>query len=144
MRVALPGGYEREAGALFGVGTWADVPRWGDRRYPEEDDMTEQTEGSRRDGTHTPGPWEAQNTAGHDTHGQTAVYDGATGKDVAVVYDGEANARLIAASPDLLDALREIIKNAGYESGEAVVSEFLIQRRYLDTARAAIAAAEGS
>jgi len=51
--------------------------------------------------------WQAQHTAGHATHGQTAIYDEANGKDVAIVYDGDANARLIAAAPELLEALRE-------------------------------------
>jgi hypothetical protein len=56
----------------------------------------------------TPGPWESQHTAGHDTHGQTAIYAEADGKDIAIVYDGEANARLIAAAPELLRALLEV------------------------------------
>ena len=91
---------------------------------------------------HTPGPWEAQNTAGHDTHGQTAVYD-AAGKDVAIVYDGAANAKLMAASPRMLEALRGIIRNAGYESGKAEPSlrELSVNLEYLDNARAAVEAA---
>ena len=97
------------------MGTWADVPRWGDRLYPEEDTVPEQI--------------------------QTPVTDMARERDGAYL---EAIEELERSHADLLDALREIVKNAGYESGEAVVSEFLIQRRYLDTARAAIAAAEGS
>jgi len=52
---------------------------------------------------HTPGPWDAYETAGHDRHGQSAVYD-QNGKDIAIVYDGDANARLIAAAPELLEA----------------------------------------
>jgi len=55
---------------------------------------------------HTPGPWEAQNTAGHDIHGQTAVYGAASGEDVAIVFKGAANANLIAAAPVLLAALK--------------------------------------
>ena len=86
--------------------------------------------------THTPGPWEAQNTAGYDTHGQAVVYD-ASGKDVAIVYDGDANALLIAAAPDLLDALRRItmfIDDKPEEDALADIDEI---------ARAAIEKAEG-
>lgn len=57
--------------------------------------------------THTPGPWGSSGTAGHETHGQYAVYHLGTGKDIAIVYDGKANARLIAAAPELLKALVE-------------------------------------
>ena len=57
---------------------------------------------------HTPGPWTATPTAGHETHGQSVVYAEADGKDVAVIYDGKANARLIAAAPELLAACKAI------------------------------------
>jgi len=57
----------------------------------------------------TPWPWRAAYTAGHETHGQSVVYAEADGKDIAVIYDGKANARLIAAAPDLLAALCEIM-----------------------------------
>ena len=83
---------------------------------------------------HTPGPWEAQDTAGHDIHGQTAIYD-AGGKDVAIVYDGDANARLIAAAPDLLKALKGMVAH------ESRCDEKCPD---LANARAAIKAAEGA
>ena len=52
--------------------------------------------------THTPGPWIYKGTAGQHDY---AVYAEATGRDVALVRDfDEANARLIAAAPDLLAA----------------------------------------
>jgi len=60
--------------------------------------------------SHTPGPWDTQPTAGHETHGQSAVYD-ANGKDIAIVYDGDANARLISAAPALLEACKKATKN---------------------------------
>ena len=40
-------------------------------------------------------------------HGQSAIASEATGKTVAIAYDGEADARLIAAAPELLDTLQE-------------------------------------
>ena len=62
-------------------------------------------------GGHTPGPWTAlrMHTGGWD------VFD-PRGRDVVTVYGGgveiesrEANARLIAAAPDLLDALQKLV-----------------------------------
>jgi|688.fasta_scaffold02276_47 hypothetical protein len=57
---------------------------------------------------HTPGPWYSQPTAGHETHGQSAIASEATGKTVALAYDGEADARLLAAAPELLEALNNL------------------------------------
>jgi len=56
-----------------------------------------------------PGPWAYQPTAGdHDF----SVYEEATGRDVALVRDfNEANARLIAKAPEMLEALRNIIRD---------------------------------
>jgi hypothetical protein len=53
--------------------------------------------------------WNSQHTAGHAVHGQTAIYDEATGKDIAIVYDGDAHAKLIAAAPELAAELRDNI-----------------------------------
>lgn len=54
---------------------------------------------------HTPGPWTYQATAGnHDF----AIYPESTGRDVALVRDfNEANARLIAVAPTMLEVLQE-------------------------------------
>ena len=60
---------------------------------------------------HTPGPWTHKATASLGP--QYAVYGESdrTGRDVAVVYnngnEAEANARLIAAAPELLEALEK-------------------------------------
>ena len=79
---------------------------------------------------HTPGPWETKGTAGHETHGQSAVY-------------GDANARLIAAAPELLAALKlaasaldasAALRRPGWEEELVIVRE----------ARAAIAKATTS
>lgn len=86
--------------------------------------------------THTPGPWTHNATAGdHDF----AVYPEATGRDVALVRDfNEANARLIAAAPELLRCLTGLTGLAAMRPGhlqdyKAAVIE----------ARAAIAKATG-
>lgn len=51
------------------------------------------------------GGWNHSKTAGHEIHGQSAVYSD-SGKTIAIVYDGEKHAKLIAAAPEMLDALR--------------------------------------
>ena len=56
----------------------------------------------------TPGPWHCNPTAGYEIHGQYAVYSD-TGSTLAVVYDGEKDARLIAAAPELLEACQRAI-----------------------------------
>ncbi len=57
----------------------------------------------------TPGPWTYQPTAGN--HDFIVYSEGAPSRsDVALVRDfHEANARLIAAAPDLLDALTRLL-----------------------------------
>lgn len=61
----------------------------------------------------TPGPWNSHRTAGHDIHGQSAVYVELDGKSIALVYDGDVNARLISAAPELFEALQECITEKG-------------------------------
>ena len=43
----------------------------------------------------TPRPWCSKPTAGHDRHGQTAIYPEADGGAVAIVYNGDGDAALI-------------------------------------------------
>ena len=86
---------------------------------------------------HTPGPWRD----GQD--GNCRVYgpDG-QGEDsglIAVVYKGRANARLIAAAPDLLDALFRTLNYI-----ENTETELGILLGCGDAARAAIAKATGA
>lgn len=96
--------------------------------------------------SHTPGPWRVEIRAGDEWYfgggnDQEFVIRGlkdpeAGGDDPIAVYSADteedrANARLISAAPELLEALKEVIK----VSDRATV-EF-------DAARAAIAKAEG-
>lgn len=62
---------------------------------------------------HTPGPWTYQEGTSPHFHG--TVYTEETGDSVAVTYNDEdgANARLIAAAPELLEVLEFL--NAGME-----------------------------
>lgn len=53
--------------------------------------------------THTPGPWDTSRDATPEYHYQATVSDEG-GERVATAFVSEANARLIAAAPDLLAA----------------------------------------
>jgi hypothetical protein len=89
--------------------------------------------------THTPGPWSVE------TKGSRHFIDGADELSVAYVDRAgvrerqtyEANARLIAASPDLLAALEDIVRLA-------TTSDFWLPKAWLDDAKAAIAKVEGN
>jgi len=80
--------------------------------------------------------WQCQHTAGHGTHGQSAVYAETDGKDVALVYDGDVHAALIAAAPELLAACRAVW-NTPYDANP---DQFLATRNLV---KSAIAKAEG-
>jgi hypothetical protein len=77
--------------------------------------------------THTPGPWRVE--SGHEHTGRTVaeLVDGRPGlREWRIVHDGpedgdaEADARLIAAAPDLLSALTEYQRcNPLHHDGEA-------------------------
>ena len=58
---------------------------------------------------HTPGPWYSRN--GSSPHFQGQIASESTGATVAISYSDEdgANARLIAAAPELLDALQNLL-----------------------------------
>ena len=59
---------------------------------------------------HTPGPWEAGRLAGPD---QWMVSGGPDGNRTSIAdVSGEANARLIAAAPDLLRACKYVAEIA--------------------------------
>jgi hypothetical protein len=60
------------------------------------------------DAKHTPGPWEADNGEGYSIwsiYGRTSLIAQAIGDSA----ETDANAHLIAAAPELLDALKEAI-----------------------------------
>ena len=62
---------------------------------------------------HTPGPWMHVPSGGNHDY---LVYPEATGRDVAIVRDfSEANARLIAAAPEMLEALKVVLIALGDE-----------------------------
>ena len=55
----------------------------------------------------TPGPWATLRDAVPEGFVQVTVYAEATGARVATAFETEANARHIAAAPDLLEAVRD-------------------------------------
>lgn len=73
---------------------------------------------------HTPGPWFHYDDTPRRIHGHEIA---ATGKTVARIYctkgdeaEDAANARLIAAAPDLLEALEWIVNNHFSDPGNMV------------------------
>lgn len=78
---------------------------------------------------HTPGPWHVTG----DEHG-TMITDN-TGGQIALwpqqggTIEQCANARLIAAAPDLLDALRRVMRHIPADAGGASLGDDLYRAR---------------
>lgn len=88
--------------------TTTTPPTW----YTERQDATilaqlqeQATDQAPHAAAHTPGPWYVQVS---EYTGQGLIMSEATGANIAVAYDGPANAALLAAAPELLAALREL------------------------------------
>ncbi len=83
---------------------------------------------------HTPGPWRISDARST----KVVLIDDAKGQAVGELVWADvrnpADARLIAAAPDLLDALKDLVSVLGADSGEAEIV----------AARAAIAKAGGA
>jgi len=93
---------------------------------------------------HTPGPWSLWTGRPYGEHG--TITDDRLGRHLAVMSGGApetaANARLIAAAPELLEALKQIAYRTGAISlPESVALETMRGLWY--TATTAIAKAEG-
>lgn len=86
---------------------------------------------------HTPGPWIIESGVGFYSIicRDGGKYDGAT--IAHEVCNGEANAQLIAAAPDLLEACKYAVRELGPES------EGVCCWQAFDALQAAIAKAEG-
>ena len=57
---------------------------------------------------HTPGPWATSRDAVPEWHTQITVYEEATGKRVATVFETPANARLIKVAPEMAAFTRKV------------------------------------
>ena len=96
----------------------------------------------KRETKHTPGPWSVSGRDGDEiwaarTFGATAIATVDPGED------SRANARLIAAAPDLLVALKEIAKGEGPFSRRPLEHAANTIEHMKEIARAAIAKTEG-
>lgn len=105
-----------------------DLPREGNGRFVSGN-------------AHTPGPWQVvqMTRLGANTYIFAEPFD-AQWSPIAEHVNGQDNARLIAAAPDLLASLREMV--AGY-SGSTLDICSPQTRAKVQRARAAIARAEG-
>ena len=104
---------------------------------------------------HTPGPWFASPYEGFGP--MTTVRQGCpkTGMRIASTFEtttpvhierSEANARLIAAAPELLEAIQLILDQVDYTNGACSMAEMVgacLDARFIDQARNAIAKARG-
>lgn len=97
---------------------------------------------------HTPGPWEiAFETFDNDGAPETAIQALGGRAFVAFALEfgpnnpqmREANARLIAAAPDLLEALKKIVKSLADQDDEGMIEHVYLMIK----ARAAITKATG-
>lgn len=135
-------------------GVWLDYAKeriqgagfaWFEDFGPQEPDPTPPTPAG-----HTPGPWNVTEMSEQDRHGRTCnkieSYDKTLGF-VAHVYakqsreEQEANAALIAAAPELFQALKALIAHP--TTAEVDCDEAQRHGHALNAARAAIAKAEG-
>lgn len=94
---------------------------------------------------HTPGPWETLTFSNHELQTDFAMVK-IGGRVHMVGYSDEdkANARLIAAAPELLDALKLLLEHAeGLIAEEYPKSMHKEQMAQFDSYRAAIAKATG-
>ena len=57
---------------------------------------------------HTPGPWSLHYPVGHDFHVSNTVYNVASILELNDLEEQEANAKLIVAAPEMLEALNTL------------------------------------
>lgn len=92
---------------------------------------------------HTPGPWKEKQKSTYSEPGYVVLWPDKGGEHMRRLdYQGcftEADARLIAAAPELLDALKAIVSSLSEHDEEGLIEHVEPMRK----ARAAIAKAEG-
>lgn len=100
---------------------------------------------------HTPGPWRIEGytrllgggVTGHTiSHGVNNYRDGPEGYVCTTNGTSEADARLIAAAPDLFDALQDIV--ADDDAGVSLADQRSRWDERMSAARAALAKATGA
>lgn len=95
---------------------------------------------------HTPGPWMVTKHGTPDYAPQYGIYSIAATSDFVIVKSGEDDARLIAAAPDLLKALEDLVDTV--EQDQAAMQDHMLdctnpEACSLCMARAAIKQAKG-
>jgi len=75
---------------------------------------------------HTPGPWKAAEAICENAPNEHIVTNGKWGAANIAIVDTEANARLIAQAPAMLDALKSILDMGWLPKDAADVTEALI------------------
>lgn len=97
---------------------------------------------------HTPGSWEiilSDDKLSNIIVGQDVSLTDYSNNDASTMIAdnvfNDANARLIAAAPELLEALKDIVAASGYADADSSCVE--INKSRIDAARAAISKAEG-
>jgi hypothetical protein len=92
--------------------------------------------------THTPGPWEISK----NEVGELDICEAGAGNmlaDLAKCKNAVANARLIAAAPDLLEALRGLLRETRQSVPNINVKKHFSLMVQMEEAKSAIAKAEG-
>lgn len=92
---------------------------------------------------HTPGPWTANKVTGLVTPTNNPDKDICHAFGQRNLGEGEANARLIAAAPDLLSIVDELLRWAESVEGTSVSAGVVRDGEIFCAARAAIARATG-
>jgi len=97
---------------------------------------------------HTPGPWKAGDTAIRNSAYWLLVRSEASGSTVGGAVSGngraDANARLIAAAPELLDALKALVRACEFNGYFSTNKPGFREKSEIRDSRAAIAKAEGA
>jgi hypothetical protein len=76
---------------------------------------------------HTPGPWGVLPYTGAGEFGDYAIVCDTRERDIAAVEE-EADAQLIAAAPEMLEALKALLE-------DAIESEYVVHNNYCSPAR---------
>jgi hypothetical protein len=97
---------------------------------------------------HTPGPWSSRGRAIRGPHpkdpaGRARIVAKAIWDNGTYVDEAEANARLIAAAPELLEALEDLVCLAERAMRESESGEWMVDEELRD-ARDAIEKARGA
>lgn len=79
---------------------------------------------------HTPGPWWIEKDGSAENNNEVNVVNGADGTMIVYGQANDADARLIAAAPDLLDALQYLA-----DEFRSVVNSEFATHRYPDPAK---------